>query len=99
MCMMFAVLEAIEISRAVINHGASGIADYLQDMWNWLDWINFGCFGLAYWQVLTALASQRGKAECLSYMCHRVGYLDDWQVCTSYRHRPVQWPVPLLAPY
>ena len=48
MVIMFVVLETIEITRSLMSHGASGVADYVADLWNWIDWINFGCFMLCY---------------------------------------------------
>ena len=87
MCLMFAVLEGIEIFRSIVNHGLKGVGDYLTDVWNWMDWLNFGCFALAYWQVQLAIlsAANREHSCATAYLCRDAGYFDDWQAMMEYR--------------
>ena len=88
MCFMFAILESVEIARAFINHGLIGIGDYVQDIWNWMDWINFFTFGLAYLQVMSALDSH-AQRECTSYLCSQAGYFDDWKVMLEFKRAKI----------
>ena len=48
---VFIFLETVEILRAVANHGKEGIFDYVTDVWNLTDWVNFTLFFITYFQV------------------------------------------------
>jgi hypothetical protein len=83
---MFVVLEVIELTRSYMSHGCGGLRDYLADLWNWMDWLNFGCFLLCYLQVREVERHSRGEhLDCSSYLCAVVGYFDDWKVMDDYR--------------
>ena len=83
MVIMFAVLEFVEVVRAYCNHGMHGLLDYLTDVWNWMDWVNFWLFGIAFWQLMLMKWTHNNR-DCSHYMCAAVGYYDDWLVMGQY---------------
>ena len=71
---LFALLELIELLE-------SSVAEYLSDMWNLMDWLNYAIFLLTYLQVLALRASiEEEAADCAaSHLCREVGYFDRWR--------------------
>ena len=72
LCLFFAVLELVEIASS------GAFSDYVADLWNLMDWINFGMFALVYLKVLTLVAAAENR-DCTSYMCSAMGHYDDWR--------------------
>ena len=74
-CLLFAFLEFVELMR-------SGFVEYVSDLWNVMDWVNFFFFFLAYMQI-HAVHYNIHNRDCSSYMCDKMGYFDDWSLMTE----------------
>ena len=45
-----------------MSYGLGGVADYLADLWNWMDWLNFAIFFLTCATMLLTLTKKKIKA-------------------------------------
>ena len=83
----FALIELLEIQKS----GTEGVRDYLQNLWNWMDWINYAIFLQVYLQVVSVQSLIGRGADpseplcAASYLCRHVGYFDDWRLMGEYR--------------
>ena len=78
MVIMFVVLEGVECA-------AEGIHNYVNDMWNLMDWANF----IIYFMVFAEIEKVQQSIDfhdCSSYMCAEVGYFDDWKLMSTFRN-------------
>jgi hypothetical protein len=73
----FCALELVEVF-------GSGLTEYLGDLWNMMDWINYIVFFLVYRQTVT-LTHTLDNPVCGSYFCREMGYFDDWQAMSEAR--------------
>ena len=71
----FALLEGVEMLQ-------SGPMGYFTNMWNVMDWANFGLFALVYLTLSNTRAhNDRDKAgHCPAKICVEFGYYDMWEV-------------------
>ena len=68
----FCFLEIVEVKNGGLN-------DYVQDLWNVMDWANYLIFFKVYWDVQATLdAIHNPDFSCA--LCSGVGYFDDWKV-------------------
>ena len=72
----FMSLEVIE----VLNDGP---AKYFGDMWNLMDWLNFGLC-ILMWVTIRSLHISHAERGC-PHMCSTIGYCDDFLVMSTYR--------------
>ena len=45
------------------KEGVAGLVDYVQDLWNWMDWINYGVFLLVYIAFMSGIAFSSGMDD------------------------------------
>jgi len=82
--MWFAMLEAVELFM-------SGPVSYFTNLWNVMDWSNFGLFALVYLTLTNAMTlNDRDKAlvtsgTCPARVCSEIGYYDMWEVFDTAR--------------
>ena len=74
----FSLLEGVEVAK-------SGIGEYVQDMWNVMDWANYIVYFMVFAQVLTVASLEESQPRCNSYLCTKVGYYDDWEIMSEFR--------------
>jgi hypothetical protein len=72
----FCMLELLEMR-------SSGLVDYFSDMWNVMDWGNYGIF-FVVWATLLQYESQVNNVPC-SPLCERTGYQDPSLVMSTIR--------------
>ena len=59
----------------------AGILTYFSDMWNLMDWANYGIIFIAWFDIGDYIDLARSSATaCSSTLCKRVGYQDHWEV-------------------
>ena len=60
----------------------AGILTYFSNMWNLMDWINYGIIVIAWFDIgeYIDLARSSATSACSSTLCTRVGYQDHWEV-------------------
>ena len=59
----------------------AGILAYFSNMWNLMDWINYGIIIIAWFDIGDYIDIARSSATaCSSTLCTRVGYQDHWEV-------------------
>jgi hypothetical protein len=85
----FAFLEFIEFAQ-------SGPIDYLGNMWNVMDWINFFLFSQVYLTMTDVLnlndrdqlAYGQPGTNCVNKLCVEFGFYDLWEVMDASRSAP-----------
>ena len=80
MCGFFVLLEGIALVQ-------DGPAEYLGDMWNLMDWLNFIVFFLVWYTLLVIMKLREDNDNGLpcSELCSTVGYVDAWEVMGTAR--------------
>ena len=73
----YSIIEGIEIVTG-------GLADYLVDVWNVMDWANYLIYYLFY-AKLQQVVEYEGSRDCTSYLCAQVGYYDEWELMGAFR--------------
>ena len=69
----FSLMEAVEVMKG-------GLGEYVQDMWNLMDWANYIIYFMVFASVLKTSWLSRTNPRCESYLCKEVGYYDDWEL-------------------
>lgn len=72
----FVLLEVAELLQG------DGLAAYFSNLWNAIDWINFGAFAVSY-SWLSAYLWQSTSLSCTAELCTQLGIRDDWQVMST----------------
>ena len=76
----FCILELVEISG--LQDGVfelSDIVDYVTNLWNMMDWLNYGLFFVTFFKFRDTIALEAAGAPC-SVLCQGVGFQDDWEL-------------------
>ena len=76
----FCFLEVIEISG--LSDGVfelSDIVDYVTNVWNFMDWLNYLIFFFAFGTFQKVIRLENSEHPC-ALLCQTVGYQDEWEM-------------------